>query len=470
MVIKKRDGRHVDFDINRIIQAIDKAMFETGNDVDPKLSKRIADAVKNEIENNSTTKCVEDIQDMVEQKLMASNRKDVAKKYILYRELRNQSRSKNGNYKLLDDDFISKYKHQSSPMQPLGEFVYYRTYSRWLPEERRREYWWETVRRAVEFNCSLIPSTTQEEAYELFDNMFNLRQFLSGRTMWVGNTEISKEYGMANYNCAFTVIDEFEKFKEIFYALMVGTGVGFRVLKSDVEKLPKIRTNLTLVHETYNPVPKFRREDNTSIEFMKTVAQITIGDSKEGWSQALDTFIKILHEKDYKKIDTIIMNYNHVRPKGEKLKRFGGTASGHESLKNMFEKINGILNKLGRETNQPYNKLRPIHCLDIANIIGENVVIGGVRRTAEVGLIDADDKECVEAKMGLYYQDESGNWVENKAISHRKMSNNSIFYMNKPTREQLNWQIKQMRYSGEPAFVNVNAAKKRREDFEGVNP
>ena len=64
---------------------------------------------------------------------------------------------------LLTDEFISKYKHQLSPLNQLGNFVYYRTYSRWLSEQGRREYWWETVRRAVEYNCSLVP-TRREEA------------------------------------------------------------------------------------------------------------------------------------------------------------------------------------------------------------------------------------------------------------------------------------------------------------------
>jgi adenosylcobalamin-dependent ribonucleoside-triphosphate reductase len=50
------------------------------------------------------------------------------------------------------------------------------------------------------------------------------------------------------------------------------------------------------------------------------------------------------------------------------------------------------------------------------------------------------------------------------------MSNNSIFYEEKPTKEQLHWHIKQIRYSGEPGFVNVQAAKERYENFEALNP
>ena len=38
-------------------------------------------------------------------------------------------------------------------MEQLGAFVYSRTYSRFIPRYGRREFWWETVRRAVEYNC-----------------------------------------------------------------------------------------------------------------------------------------------------------------------------------------------------------------------------------------------------------------------------------------------------------------------------
>lgn len=470
MQVIKRDGRTVELDITRIINAIQNAMRETPSGVDADFAFMISMKVLNAITQKGASVTVEEIQDLVEIHLMESDRHDVAKQYILYRENRKKNRQSDSKFKLLSDDFISKYKHQPSPMNPLGEFVYYRTYSRWIPTEQRREYWWETVRRSVEYNCSLIPGVTTEEAQKLFDNIYNLKQFLSGRTFWVGGTPIGYEYPTGNYNCSFIVVDEFEKFKELFYLLMIGAGVGFRVLKSDVEKLPPIKTDVKLVHENYVPHPKYDREDNTSIEFINTIAKITIGDSKEGWTQALEYYFNLMHSKEYKKINTIILNYNNVRPKGERLVKFGGTASGHESIKTMFDKIHNVITKLQKDTQDTYVKLRPIHCLDICNIIGENVVVGGVRRTAEVGLIDADDQECIQAKSGLYYQNENGEWVENKNISHRKMSNNSIVYTTKPTREQLHWQIKQMKYSGEPGFMNLEAAKARREDAEGGNP
>ncbi|QEK11112.1 ribonucleoside-triphosphate reductase, adenosylcobalamin-dependent [Crassaminicella thermophila] len=398
-------------------------------------------------------------------------KKDLAKAYIIYRNEQNKKRKmlKRVENRLLSDEFISKYKHKPSPMKQLGNFVYYRTYSRWLPEEKRREYWWETVRRAVEYNCSLVP-TTREEAEKLYDNIYNLRQFLSGRTFWVGNTPVAKHYPMSNYNCAFLIINSFESFKDLFYLLMVGSGVGLRILKDDISSLPKVRTDYEIIHKDYTPIQKNEREDCTSLEFFyNNTVKITVGDSKEGWTQGLDFFFKLIYSNEYRNVKTIIVDYDNVRPKGEKLKTFGGTASGHSSLKTMFVKIDKVIKRNATIDNAKRVKLKPIDCLDIANIIGENVVVGGVRRTAEMVLLDPEDKESIEAKSNLYKQID-GQWIVDKDILHRQMSNNSIYYTKKPSREKLHWQIERMRYSGEPGWINAEAALKRRPNMNGVNP
>ncbi|MGI6751183.1 MAG: ribonucleoside-triphosphate reductase, adenosylcobalamin-dependent [Anaerovoracaceae bacterium] len=467
----KRDGSEVSFNGDKIKRAIQNAMMETTKGVEEKLAEDIAIAIEKQVERSQRRVNVEDIQDLVEDFLMASERKDAAKKYIIYRYERDRTRDarKRRDGRIISEDFVSKYKHMPSPMGQLGSFVYYRTYSRWIPEEKRREYWWETVRRAVEYNCSLIP-TSREEAEKLYKNVFELKQFLSGRTLWVGSTDVSKFYPMSNYNCSFQVVDSFASFKDIFYLLMVGSGVGVRILKSDIEKLPTVRTDVEVIHESYTPIMRTLRQDNTSLEFTHNdTVKITIGDSKEGWVQSLDYYLKVLYSTEYRKIKTVILNYDHVRGKGERLKTFGGTASGHSSMKNMFLKINRVIEKAATRSTTDRVKLLPIDCLDIANIIGENVVVGGVRRTAEIVLLDQDDKESIQAKSGLYKKVDE-KWVIDGEIAHRQMSNNSIYYTGKPTREQLHWHLSQMRYSGEPGWVNQEAGAKRRPDFNGVNP
>lgn len=101
------------------------------------------------------------------------------------------------------------------------------------------------------------------------------------------------------------------------------------------------------------------------------------------WVNALREYFKLLTEKEYEFVHTIKISYNSVRPRGERLKTFGGTASGHEPLKEMFLGIDKVLKNQIDPSLKPivadekgYGQVRPIHILDIANLIGANVVVG----------------------------------------------------------------------------------------------
>ena len=470
MKVEKRNGSLVDFEAIKIQKAIESAMMETIDGVDSQLSKEISLKVMHDLELEKDVVRIEEIQDMVEILLMSSIRKDVAKRYILYRSERNKSRDRRLERDgILSEEFISKYKHSVAPMGELGNFVFYRTYSRFINSLGRREYWYETVKRAVEYNASIAP-TSIDEAEELYDNIFNLRQFVSGRTFWIGNTEVSKNYPLANFNCAFQVIDSFKSFKDLFYLLMLGCGVGVRVLDEDISQMPKIRTDYKLFHADYTPKAKQDRMENTSLNFYADDSvEIIVGDSKEGWIESLAFYFELLTEHNYRGIKNIFVDYSNVREKGERLKKFGGTASGHESLKSMFRKIDIIIKKRALSISQKKVRLTAVDCMDIANIIGENVVVGGVRRTAEMVIIDQNDNEAINAKSDLYTF-EDNKWQINQDIAHRQMSNNSIYFTKKPSREELHIQLERMRYSGEPGFINHNAAAERRPNMKGVNP
>lgn len=469
MKVRKRSGAIVPFDKEFIRRAVGLAAAAAGEH-DDDMAAAAADAVEAKLlQDGADLVEIEQIQDLVEQTLFELHRFATAKAYILYRlekdKMRGREEWKEG---LLSREFLSPYKHAPSPMQQLGSFVYSRTYSRYLPRQGRREFWWETVRRAVEYNCSLAP-TSREEAEALFDNIYHMRQFLSGRTLWVGQTPVADAYPMANYNCAFEVIDDFAAYHDLFYLLMVGAGVGVRVLKEDADKLPPIRTDIQILHKAYSPRRPEDRLEYTNLSFAGDDVTIAIGDSKEGWAQALAHYFDILTNREYTKVHTIIVEYDSIRPRGERLKVFGGTASGYESMMTMLDKIHRVIALAGVRSGEARTRLRPIDLLDIANIIGENVVSGGVRRTSEIGLVDQDDPACIQAKSNLYRQ-VNGRWEIDPAIAHRQMSNNSIFYRRKPTREQLHWHIGQMRYSGEPGWINEEAGLRRRPNFRGCNP
>lgn len=125
----------------------------------------------------------------------------------------------------------------------------------------------------------------------------------------------------------------------------------------------------------------------------------------------------------------------------------------------MFNKIHKVITE-GEYSSRPIDgKLRPIHCLDICNLIGQNVVVGGVRRTAEIALIDPKDTECTEAKSNLTPEK-----------YHRFMSNNSLYIEETPTKEYLQKIFASIRATGEPGFINVAESKRRRGDYAGTNP
>lgn len=94
MTVQKRDGRKVKFDKEKIKIAVLKAFIDVDGE-ETAYAKEKARDIANYIESLNKSMTVEDIQDQVEEKLMASNRKDVARKYIIYRNNRTAIREKN---------------------------------------------------------------------------------------------------------------------------------------------------------------------------------------------------------------------------------------------------------------------------------------------------------------------------------------------------------------------------------------
>lgn len=116
MKIVKRDGRTCEFDLMKIINAISKAFIEVDGELtepSEKIVVDIATAIQDTCKDDVT---VEEIQDMVEKKLMASRRKDVAKAYILYRNERTRTRECNSafNRDLADKIAASKVDNQNA--------------------------------------------------------------------------------------------------------------------------------------------------------------------------------------------------------------------------------------------------------------------------------------------------------------------------------------------------------------------
>lgn len=206
------------------------------------------------------------------------------------------------------------------------------------------------------------------------------------RTLWLGNgnEKINQDFVLGNFNCSFTNVERWEDLKEIFYLLMVGTGIGIKSTKRMASKMAKIRTNVQLLHSEYEPVEPENRLERTEVKILENgFAKIYIGDSKEAWTEALDEYLRILTSEDTEDIHTIKLSYNSIRPRGERLKTFGGTASGYEPMRDMFDGFDKVLKNQIDPTLEPietdekgYGQVRPVHILDMANLIGNNVVVG----------------------------------------------------------------------------------------------
>lgn len=477
MKITKRDGTLVAFNRDKVINAISKAIKET--DIpDDMLPHTISMLIEQYVDESEDTVSVESIQDKIEVLLAQYGRFDVAKKYILYRAEKTKNRGKK-TYKFLASEFLSKYKHADEPFSfDIGKVTYYRTYSRPIPEENRREYWWETVARVIDFSAELeyraLKNRGTVSDYDIrelkstaeimYDMMFNLKLFPSGRTLWVGGTETSYSNPISNFNCSFMTIDNLKKFSEMLLVLMLGTGVGLSVESKYVSKLPKVNTNIEVIHKKYNNADG-KKEHTELINVNHNTLKIVVGDSRFGWAKGLELFLEILTSKQYSDIENLIIDYDYVRPYGTRIKTFGGQASGHEALEKIFTKIYSLFKK-----QSGWAKIKPIDALDIATAIAEGVVAGGTRRSALIVFCDPDDKEVLEAKQNLYAQDESGAWSIDDTISHRSLSNNTVLYEDRPTMEQLKKQFELIRFSGEPAFGNLAEMRRRREDAQGGNP
>lgn len=387
----------------------------------------------------------------------------------------------------LSQKFLKPYKTKRPPFGPVGEFTYVRTYSRWLETEGRRENWWETVKRVVDYNCAMDLDCAQDEMESLFDAIFHMEVFPAGRQLWIGGTKAVETDGFANFNCAFTTIETLTDFGEVFYLLMVGAGVGISCEHKYYKFLPKVRNFFDVQVKPYQPVAKELRAEYTQYRNQNGYHMIVVGDSKEGWMEALNHFLTIMTSQDDKPIKLFVDN---VRPQGERLRTFGGFASGPEPLARMFRKMAIIL----RSNDGKWTSTK---VLDIFNLIEQAVVVGGVRRSAGLAMGDVSDDEFRNAKTNipalgaeLEALDEELLTIRNgpsavkqrkdllnrmraleaKDLSHRFLTNNSLAIYEKPTKEWLEEVFKSILINGEPAFINAAAALVKRADWRGMNP
>ncbi|MDR3558528.1 MAG: ATP cone domain-containing protein, partial [Candidatus Pacebacteria bacterium] len=217
--IQKRDGTIVPFNKEKIMTAVEKAMNAAGEG-DRAGAEKVAGDVMKEIAKITSKyrnfiPAVEGVQDIVEKQLILNEYAKTAKHYILYREERARIRSKGfqipENVKKLAEDSKKYFRN------PLGEFVYYRTYSKWIDDEGRRETWIETVNRYVAFmKENLGDKLTDKEYAEVREGILKQEAMPSMRLLqFAGKAAASTN--VCAYNCSFTAPEKFQDLAEIMY-------------------------------------------------------------------------------------------------------------------------------------------------------------------------------------------------------------------------------------------------------------
>ncbi|MBI5732060.1 MAG: ribonucleoside-triphosphate reductase, partial [Candidatus Magasanikbacteria bacterium] len=250
-LVKKRDGRLTAFEQDRITRAILKAMMATAEG-SPEDAKRVSDLVIKELKKKYLPGYIlgiEEIQDVVETSLITLDYAKTAKAYILYRQKRAEVREQTRTIPEKVKNFVLESKKYFK--NPLSEFIYYRSYSRWIESEGRRETWMETVSRYISFmRENLGDKLTDAEYEELRQAILEQRVVPSMRLMWSAG-EACRKNNTTAYNCSFIAPTQLGDFAEIMYLAMSGLGVGFSVEQNNVQKLPQIKRQTGEVLPTY---------------------------------------------------------------------------------------------------------------------------------------------------------------------------------------------------------------------------
>lgn len=427
--VQKRDGSIVAFDINKVIQAINKAMISSGEgslkEAEMVANRVLIELVKITKKHKNFVPTVEGIQDTVEQELMLADYVKASKNYILYREERARLRAHNIVVPPHLKELTEKSKNYFRTS--LGEFIYYRSYARWIPEEGRRETWIETVDRYISFMKKNLGNKLKNSEYEEIKEYILKNKSMPSMRLLQFAGRAAEATNVCAYNCSFTAPSSFQDIAEIMYISMCGTGVGWSVESENVQNLPQIK-----------------------IQKGEKLKTHIIDDSKEGWADAFSLGMKTW--ADGKDID---FDFSQLRPAGARLKTMGGKSSGPEPLVKLLNFTRQrILAKQGK-------RLSNLDVHDIICMVGDCVVSGGVRRSAMISLSDLDDNEIRDSKKGQFYLTDP----------HRSLANNSAVYTQKPSVAQFmdEWISLMKSGSGERGIFNrgslAKTLPKRRIDY-----
>jgi len=334
-----------------------------------------------------------------------------------------------------------------------------RTYNRPISDDGKEfETWQETVARVIDHQEWLwqravgrdLNDVEYAELYDLEQLMLDRKVLMSGRTLWLGGTNVAKTREASQFNCSFTHVETIYDVVDVLWLLLQGCGVGFKPVVGTLNGFSKPIKNIKVVRSTRTD--KGGKEHNAEWfdESTKTWT-IQVGDSAEAWAKSIG---KLLAGKY--PADTLVLDFSQLRPAGERLKGYGWISSGDSAISIAYTAIANILN--GRAD----SLLTRMDILDIVNHLG---TILSSRRSAEIALFDYGQPEWEEFAVA-----KKDWWLHNNA--HRTQSNNSLVFKEKPLKADLERIFDMMVKAGgsEPGFINEVEALRRAPWFKGANP
>ena len=305
----------------------------------------------------------------------------------------------------------------------LSDLKLHSDYLKWKEELGRYETWEEACEDIIKCHIEKYGDKIKPYSDSALQSMKEKLVLASQRSLQYRNEQL-KAHSSRLYNCTTGYVAYNRIFQEVFYLLLSGCGFGGGLLKPFVANISNIekRTNGT-----------------------KT---FVIPDSIEGWSDSLGVlmssyFVDKQPFPEYFGYE-IKFDFSQIRKKGSFISG-GFKAPGSEALQKSLEQIENLIeNWLKIEG----GKIRPILAFDILCFASNAVLSGGVRRSAMDMIIDENDDEMVNAKMG--------NWFENNP--QRARSNNSILLKrDKVNKEQFEEIIKMNDGISDIGFVFANS-------------
>ncbi len=298
--------------------------------------------------------------------------------------------------------------------QILSDLIIYMKYARYLPEEHRRETWDEICDRYEHMMVEKYPHLKEETE----DAMLWVRKkkvLPSMRAMQFAGTAIQRNNSRI-YNCAYLPVDDIRAFSETMFLLLGGTGVGYSVQHHHVDKLP--------------PIHKAQKK-----------RRFLIGDSLEGWADAIKVLLK-----GYFGYSEYIpdFDFSDIRPKGARLVTAGGKAPGPEPLKICVAHVQALLDR-----KQDGEKLTPLECHDLMCHLANAVLAGGIRRSAMISLFSYGDEEMLTCKYGNWWElnEQRGRANNSVVLKRNEISRDDFFEL---------WKKIELSGSGEPGFYFTN--------------